>query len=191
MCRSRVLDCRLDQRQVTDRSVVFGPGRVLRALAPQPTSRRSSAWNRQPMLHIASCRLLTKRADLTEIRLSSDSPMSLHPRSNPTETQATPSGAATYTRSVAAQMRGRDDALSAASAPVARNRHNARCLPPRLLTPPEAAQAGAVFAPSHAGALYFSPVPSRSGDGVDRLVNDGPRGRMEANHGAGHHHGTS
>jgi hypothetical protein len=30
-------------------------------------------------------------------------------------------------------------------------------------------------------ALYFSSVPSRTVDGVDRLVDDGPRGRLEAN----------
>ena len=42
-----------------------------------------------------------------------------------------------------------------------------------------------VFAPSRPGAMYFSPVPSRTVDGVDRLINDGRRGRMEANHGAG------
>ena len=41
---------------------------VREGTCPQPTSRRSSAWNRQPMLHIASCRLLTKRRGLTEIR---------------------------------------------------------------------------------------------------------------------------
>jgi hypothetical protein len=136
MCRFRVLDCRLDQRQVTDRSVFFGPGRVLRALAPQPTSRRRSPWNRQRMLHITRCAV-------------------------------------------------------SVSAHVERNRHNGRCLPPGLVTPPGRCEGCGLRAVSRRSTVFPAGSLQNSERGRSPRQRRPPRPDGGESWCRTNHHGTS